>query len=650
MDEIRTLEEAKRTIASLEQELRAARDRLNQLTGMIERGTAELQAANDSLQLCGNLVDNSPDPMLVLDRRYTFLIVNSAYARQHNTAPEQIIGKNATDFLGPVFDVMIRPRLEQAFAGQPVHFEKWFDFPTVGERYLEVRYFPLANEQEIVAVVVVLRDITERRQIEEALLDSEARFRAFSEATTEGIVVHESGKIIDVNQALIDHFGYSREELLGMSVLDITAPQSRGDILKRVQEGDPGPYEAASLHKDGTNTIGEIRARNINYKGRPVRVVAIRDITRRKRIEEQLAQSLRGAEQWAAELETTIAAIADGVVIFGPRGEMTRMNEAARELLRYPDELKRQPVAERISYLHMENAAGQPLVLEDSPVYRALHGETVRGEILALYHNGQRIWISASAAPIRTREGEMLGAVATLSDITSLRELQQRQEDLLHIVSHDLRLPITVIRGHLQLIEPVLREREIDAELQGSIAAIDRSIQRMNAMIQDLVDMTRLKGGQMRLELQAVALDSFLDDLLERLQGTLDVQRIVTEVPPDLPFARADYNRLERILVNLLSNALKFSPEDQPVRVSAQAQDDEVVISVTDRGCGIAQADLPKLFQRFYRTGERKPEGIGLGLYITRLLVEVHGGRIWVESEDGKGSTFSFSLPIDQAI
>jgi len=650
MDENQALEEAQRKIALLEQELGAARNRLEELTGSIERGAAELRAANDSFRLCASLVDNSPDPMMVLDRGYNYLIINTAYARQHDTTPDQVNGKNAADFLGPVFDVMIRPRLEQAFTGELVHYEKWFDFPTIGKRYLEVRYFPLYNDGEIAAVAVVLRDITERRHIEEALIDSEDRFRAFSEATTEGIVIHEGGKIIEVNQAIVDHFGYSREELLGMSVLDITDPQSREEIIQRMQSGDPGPYEAVSLHKDGTNTLGEIRARNIDYKGRPVRVAAIRDITRRKRIEDELARSLRGAEQWAAELETTISAIADGVVIFGPRGEMTRMNAAANELLGYPAEIVGRSLAERITYLHMENSDGRPLAAEDSPVYRALRGETVRGEILALHRNDRRIWISSSAAPIRTRDGKLLGAVATLSDITSLRELQQRQEDLLHIVSHDLRLPITVIRGHVQLIEPVLRERGINGELQGSIAAIDRSIQRMNAMIQDLVDMARLEGGQMRLELQPVDLLAFIGDLLKRLHGTLDVRRIAIEVPSDLPLARADYNRLERIMLNLLSNALKYSPEDQPVYVSARCHGDAVAVSVTDHGRGIPPDDQPKLFQRFYRAAaERRTEGIGLGLYITRMLVEAQGGHIWTESELGMGSTFSFTLPIDQS-
>ena len=131
----------------------------------------------------------------------------------------------------------------------------------------------------------------------------------------------------------------------------------------------------------------------------------------------------------------------------------------------------------------------------------------------------------------------------------------------------------------------------------------------------------------------------------------METSRIQEEIPADLPPVCADYARLERILINLLSNALKYSDPGTPVRLRAWQQDGQVVVAVSDQGRGIAPEEIPHLFERFYRTaGARKAEGIGLGLYITRILVEAHGGRIWVESEVGKGSTFSFSLPITEGI
>jgi len=170
----------------------------------------------------------------------------------------------------------------------------------------------------------------------------------------------------------------------------------------------------------------------------------------------------------------------------------------------------------------------------------------------------------------------------------------------------------------------------------------------MNTMIQDLVDSVRSEAGELRLERQPVDLRSFLDELLKRQATALDTQRIRIEAADGLPPVSADPNRLERILVNLLSNALKYSPPGSPVTVSLQQQNGEIITSVADRGPGIAPEEIPRLFQRFYRAaaGRRQPEGIGLGLYITRMLVEAHGGRIWVQSTPGVGSVFSFSLPL----
>ena len=136
-------------------------------------------------------------------------------------------------------------------------------------------------------------------------------------------------------------------------------------------------------------------------------------------------------------------------------------------------------------------------------------------------------------------------------------------------------------------------------------------------------------------------------DFLQRNAGVLDTDRIQLDVPEELPLVSADYNRLERVFTNLLSNALKYSDTDTPVVVRALQVGEMVEIAITDQGKGIPPDDLPHLFERFYRAqGARKADGIGLGLYIAKALVEAHGGRIWVESEEGKGSTFSFTLPV----
>ena len=364
------------------------------------------------------------------------------------------------------------------------------------------------------------------------------------------------------------------------------------------------------------------------------------EVTERERTEEKL-------QRRAAEMNATISSIVDGVVVFRTDGTMLRVNRAAEALLH----LRTLPVhsLDEVAEIRVEAADGKMLPPEAYPHQRALCGETVQGEVLALHFPDETMrWVAASAAPVRIDAGEVIGAVLTMSDITPLRELQQRQDDLLHIISHDLRVPLTVIRGHMELIEDELRQRQVDGTIVMSTGAVDRSVRQLNGMIQELVDVTRLEGQQVTLTKQAVTLQEHIPALLIRLEGVLAVHRISVEMPDDVPPVLADPDRLERILVNLLSNALKYSPEETKVSLRARSREYQVEISVTDLGRGIPADDLPNLFQRFYRAsdGRKAEEGIGLGLYITRLLVEAHGGRIWVESEVGRGSTFYFTLPV----
>lgn len=250
----------------------------------------------------------------------------------------------------------------------------------------------------------------------------------------------------------------------------------------------------------------------------------------------------------------------------------------------------------------------------------------------------------------RRARAEAERLAAELKATTSaLRQLQERQDDLVHAVSHDLRNPLTAIMGQAQLLQRALGQMGLpgsDRAARGA-EAIAASAKRMNIMIQDLVDATRLESGQLQLATESLDLGSFLADLLERSGDVLEAPRVKTQVEAGLPSVQADPNRLERILLNLLSNALKYSPAETEVLIRAGRGDGEVVVSVVDRGVGIEAEDLAHLFERFYTArGIRKSEGLGLGLYAAGMLVGAHGGRIWAESEAGRGNSLSFTLPV----
>ncbi|HEX9016191.1 MAG TPA: ATP-binding protein, partial [Chloroflexota bacterium] len=214
----------------------------------------------------------------------------------------------------------------------------------------------------------------------------------------------------------------------------------------------------------------------------------------------------------------------------------------------------------------------------------------------------------------------------------------------------DLRSPLTVIMGHAGILHRLMERNDPNPRYLQGIRAIESSSSQMNSMIQDLVDVTRLETGKLKLDRTAVDIEEFFKDLLEKLEGIMEVGRIGLAISTGVAPVDADPLRLERIVMNLLSNAFKYSQPEMPVRVKVTQSHDEVIVSISDQGAGIPPDQMPRLFEKFSgttRTGEKaQKDSLGLGLYITKGLVEAHGGRIWVESTPGKGSTFTFTLPV----
>ncbi|MHB9026933.1 MAG: sensor histidine kinase [Armatimonadota bacterium] len=378
----------------------------------------------------------------------------------------------------------------------------------------------------------------------------------------------------------------------------------------------------------------------------------------RDRLEDELEERITAEEErerllvevarHAAEIDATVASLADGLIMYSPTGDILQMNDAARTLLGYGPGDVVSSIEERLDRLKILDANGDPIPIDAAPPVRALHGETVHGRILVVHAlDGQTRWVSASAAPIATPDGNTLGAVVTFTDITALHTLQEQREAEIHILSHDLRAPLTIIKGHVQLMQTTLQKAGISDEIISTgVEAVLRGVQRMNVMIQDMVDAALLQSGQLTLKKRPVDMGAFLADLLRRAGGGMDFSRITLTAPPHLPPVAVDGDRMERVLMNLLTNALKYSPPDSPVQISAEPRDAEVVVAVRDQGVGISAEDLPHIFDRFYRAkGTRKAEGLGLGLHIASLLAEAHQGRLRVESTPGEGSTFYLHLP-----
>jgi NtrC-family two-component system sensor histidine kinase KinB len=461
------------------------------------------------------------------------------------------------------------------------------------------------------------------------------------------LVIDSRGCFVTVNHAYAQMVGHAPQALVGQPVADIVGENFYTALIApREREA----FTGHTVEQEGwfDDHYMQLRYCPVHVGGRNEFVmVTLRDLTAWKHADDERERLLREVVRRAAELDATLAAMTDGVIVYNGDGAIIMMNEAAEQMLGYPPEMRAMTVAERMALMPPIREDGKPLPPEEGPALRALRGEDVQNFIYAYPFPDRMLWLSAGAAPIRTPDGTSLGAVVTLTDITAQHALREQQSTFLHMVSHDLRVPLTIIQGHQQMLERTLETAVLDETSQVCMQAIGRAAQRMNAMIEDLVEAARLEGGQLRLDPHPLDLESYLSELLQRAAGMLEISRITVELPKNLPAVCVDIDRMDRIILNLLSNALKYSEPDTPVALRARRDDREVALTIIDQGQGIPAEGIPQLFGRFYRVpGGRKAEGIGLGLYITRLLVEAHGGHITVESTEGRGSAFTVTLPI----
>jgi signal transduction histidine kinase len=230
-------------------------------------------------------------------------------------------------------------------------------------------------------------------------------------------------------------------------------------------------------------------------------------------------------------------------------------------------------------------------------------------------------------------------------DITERKQQEQFREQYVGLISHDLRAPISAIALAATLLKALLDRGASLAETARPLETIRRSARRMADMIEELLETTRLESGHLRLRKSGFDLGRLAESVVAQFQTTAahPIRCHASGAAPVL----ADEARVERVLENLIGNALRYSPPESPIAVHIDAQDQEAIVTVLDAGIGIPPEELPKLFQRFYRVkGGAADKGLGLGLYNSRLIIEHHGGRIWAESSAGAGSKFGFALPL----
>jgi signal transduction histidine kinase len=290
---------------------------------------------------------------------------------------------------------------------------------------------------------------------------------------------------------------------------------------------------------------------------------------------------------------------------------------------------------------------GRRLDRDERPLSVALaSGDPVTAPLgLHLLADGRRLPVAVSAAPVLDPEGRVAGGVDVVRDVSREREVDEVKDALISTVSHELRTPLTLIHGFAEL----LVEREMDAGRRRLAAdEILQASHRLGRLIDDLLSVSRADSGRLVVERRPFDLGELIDRTVSPFREVTSGHELRVEVDQELPHVDGDPDRVEQVLTNLLSNAIKYAPGGGEIVVAARLDEGQARVDVRDRGIGLTPRDIDGLFNRFYRVDRdevRATGGTGLGLYISKRLVEGHGGRIWAESEPGQGSTFSFTLP-----
>lgn len=498
----------------------------------------------------------------------------------------------------------------------------------------------------------IIRDITVRKEAERALIQSEEKYRELINTSTDAIIsVDTQMNIMIWNQGAERIFGYTEKEMLGHSVLKIIPHSKTTEGIK----------EFSKLTKDGTSKFTGAIAETIGLKKNgtefPLEVsvstrkagdtytitIIMRDVSTRVKALEALKES---EEKYRELIDSSI----DGIVSIDSQMKVMIWNHGAEKVFGYPtEEALGQPIMVFFPE-RLQKHIAREFIISKQPSTDNVTNRIV--ETTGLKKDCTEVPIEVSISTRKTEDNLMITMI--IRDITArkeaedkLKQIDQMKQEFLSNVSHELRTPLQSISGFTKLI---LTGKVPDPTVQQEfLGIIDRETRHLGNLINGLLDMSRLEAGHFQIYKKPTAINDIFSDSFEMFHSLAREKNIkLTEnIPAKLPEIDVDSERIRQVIINLLSNAIKFSDPASSVNVRVTLQDKELLFQVIDHGIGIKQESMGHLFERFYRSeGEKVRGGTGLGLYISKQIIEAHGGRIWAESKLGEGSTFSFTLPL----
>jgi PAS domain S-box-containing protein len=513
------------------------------------------------------------------------------------------------------------------------------------------------------------REIEMRIKTENNLAEAKKNLDTIFESTQEGLALYDKeGHTVQINPALNKLFGVKRD-IVGVSREKIAKNREKyfGYYMERyddsiktqktVYSGKPVSNVMIKVHSTPPRYL---EANYVPVKGAKGKVIGMigsfRDVTVMKNQEVKITKQLLEAEKQKDRWQAIFENVEEGIFIIDHNLRIVQANDKSELMSGYFEkEMLGKPYYE-VFGCHDRRGVHYP---EFNPVAKALAtGEAIPyEEHLHTCKDGREIWVGVSYTPIFDDKGDLDQLVGVIRDITAIKELERAKSEFVSLASHELRTPLTVINGYLSLLLSG-DIGKIDGEVDNkSFMATTKKIygetNRLTKLVEDLLNVSRIEEGHLKINLRKVQFTESIEEVINDFKPIAEQKNIKLELKSEFNGSRdlvlIDRDKIKQVLVNLVDNAIKYTNEGGRIKVECFAKDGEIITQVSDTGIGIKPEMLPRIFEKFQQaTGSylKDNKGSGLGLFIVRSLIELHKGKVWVESDLNKGSKFTFTLPL----
>jgi PAS domain S-box-containing protein len=546
----------------------------------------------------------------------------------------------------------------QPFVGNEMRFE--VDNPQTRqreERYFNFVYQPIRDDKGVVDGILIHGvEVTEQVHRRQKLQESEARLQRLVNSNVIGVSFsHEDGTIIDANERFLQMLDYTRDDVEAgrLDWHKLTAPEYASRDREALQEikrdgAVSQPYEKEYIDKNG-NRVPVLAGAAMLNDAQNEMVSFVIDM----RPQKQLERELRTAK---GQLEAILQNAGDGITVHDVEGSMLYVNEVAAHMSGFSSAqamlaASRDIYHQTLKRFVVKDERGHALKLEDFPGRRALReGRSVQ-QLLHYYDTvtERNFWSYIKSQPIFNEEGQAQLVVNVLVDVSEQQELEQRKNEFISMASHELKTPVTSLKGFTNVLQRRLAKQGDEQGLH-YLSRMDAQLNKLTGLISDLLDISRMQSGQLEMRAGPFDLDDLVEEIVENVQAATSTHHLSIEGSTGARIF-GDQERLAQVYVNLLTNAIKYSPQANTVRLRLLRDEEaqQAVVSVQDFGIGIDKSYHEHIFERFYQVTdpeEKTYPGLGIGLYISSEIVIRHQGRMWVESSKGNGSTFYVALPL----